>query len=345
MGTSLDPSLGARLGADRVLSPRGALPQAADRLDPTGPVRPYEFEVAVDRLDLDATSMRNIRERANASAGAMAARILEIVSRHGKMHNPETGSGGVLMGTVSAVGGSFADPPAVGQRVVPLPSLTLTPLRLERIVSVDPDSAQIPVSGTAYVCEAAPWAPLPDDIAAEVAVEILDVYASASHTRDLARAGDTVCVLGTGHAGRLACAAARETIGSGTVIAVDIDAESLAAIERAGLCDIAVRADLQDPLAAVRAVRAAGGPPAELTVAVTNAPGCEAAAILLSADHGAVMFFSMATSFTTAALTADGMSSRVRMFVGSGYAPDRGGYALDLFRQSAALRAAMGHAD
>src|SRR5918911_2955715 len=93
-----------RLGADRVLSPAGALPQAADRLDASGPVRPYELEVAVERLCLDSTSHRNIRERAGGDPAAMAARIAEIVAARGKMHNPETESGGILVGTVSAIG-------------------------------------------------------------------------------------------------------------------------------------------------------------------------------------------------------------------------------------------------
>ncbi len=48
---------------------------------------------------------------------------------------------------------------------------------------------------------------------------------------------------------------------------------------------------------------------ADLTVVVVNATDCEAAAILLTADHGTVLFFSMATSFTKAALGADGLAS------------------------------------
>ena len=186
MGASEDHLLAARLGAGRVIVPRGALPQPAERLDASGPVRAHEFEVAVDRLDLDATSHRNIREGADGDPEQMAARILSIVNERGKMHNPETGSGGVLMGTVSAVGESFSDPPPLGMRVVPLPSLTLTPLRLDRILAIDPASAQIPVHGTAYVCEAAPWAPLPEDLPVELAVEILDVYGAASHTLAMA---------------------------------------------------------------------------------------------------------------------------------------------------------------
>ena len=128
----------------------------------------------------------------------------------------------------------------------------------------------------------------------------------------------------------------------GTVVAVDLDAEAVERVLGLGLCDIGVVADLRDPLAATEAVRAAGAPPADLTVAVTNATRCEPTAILLTADEGTVLFFSMATSFSTAALAADGIGSSVRMLVGSGFAPDGGSYALDLARRSQPLRRALG---
>jgi L-erythro-3,5-diaminohexanoate dehydrogenase len=103
-----------------------------------------------------------------------------------------------------------------------------------------------------------------------------------------------------------------------------------------------VSADLREPLAALEAMRTAGAPPADLTVVAVNATGCEPAAILLTAGDGTVLFFSMATSFASAALAADGIGSSVRMLVGSGYTPDRGAYALELVRRSAPLRAALG---
>ena len=55
-----------------------------------------------------------------------------------------------------------------------------------------------------------------------------------------------------------------------------------------------------------------------------------------------MLFFSMATSFSAAALAADGIGSDVRMMVGSGYSPDRGAYALELVRGSDALRRSLG---
>jgi L-erythro-3,5-diaminohexanoate dehydrogenase len=330
-----------RLGADRVLEPPGALPQPALRLDASGPVRPCEFEIRVERLCLDSTSFRNIRERSGADPARMADRVLEIAATRGKMHNPETDSGGVALGTVTAVGDRYGAPPAPGDRIVTLASLTLTPLRLDAVTRLEPDSPQVEVDGYAYVCDRAAWGPVPDDLPLATTLELYDVYGAGSHTHAMAPADGTVCVLGVGHAGKLAMAAARDAMDGGTVVALDVDEPELDRVKALGLCDIAVAADLRDPFAALEAAHRAGAPPADFTVVVVNAAGCEPAAILLTADRGTVLFFSMATNFSTAALTADGMSSNVRMLVGSGYTPDTGAYAFDLLRRSSALREAL----
>ena len=96
------------LGAGRVAAPPRALPQPAERLDASGPVGDREFELAVERLCLDSTSFRNIRERSGGDPVVMGERIATIVAERGKMHNPETDSGGVLLGTVTAVGSRTA---------------------------------------------------------------------------------------------------------------------------------------------------------------------------------------------------------------------------------------------
>ena len=157
----------------------------------------------------------------------MAERISEIVESRGKMHNPSTGSGGVLLGTAAAVGPRYDSPPSIGERIVTLASLTLTPLRLDAVTEPDPASPQVEVSGTAYLTQRAAWAGVPDDLPVEGAVAIYDVCAAASQTRALAPQGGVVYVLGAGHAGKLALASARDATGGGTVVAVDADGRAV----------------------------------------------------------------------------------------------------------------------
>ncbi len=84
-----------------------------------------------ERLNLDAASFRQLAEKHGGDGAAVRAEVLEIVSTRGKMHNPVTGSGGMLVGTVEEVGEGSPLGLAVGDRIATLVSLTLTPLVIE----------------------------------------------------------------------------------------------------------------------------------------------------------------------------------------------------------------------
>ena len=62
-------------------------------------------------------------------------------------------------------------------------------------------------------------------------------------------------------------------------------------------------------------------------------------AIVRSADGGTVVFFSMATSFSAAALGAEGLAADVTMLVGNGYTPGHAALALELYRSEPGVRA------
>ena len=140
----------AVLGVGRALEPPGALPHIARVLDAAAPIVPEEAELAVEALNVDATSYGVIRERCDGDAARMADCIAAIVHEHGKLQNPWTGSGGILAGRVTAVGERHWDPGLrPGDRVVPLASLIAIPLELEAVGPVSPVSPQVPVRGRA----------------------------------------------------------------------------------------------------------------------------------------------------------------------------------------------------
>jgi L-erythro-3,5-diaminohexanoate dehydrogenase len=336
-------SLIEALGTKRVLEPPGALPQAALRLDATLPMQRYEIELDVDTLCLDSTSFRQLVESHERDPHQIGEAILRIVSDRGKMHNPVTGSGGILTGTVRAAGDHYPDPPPLGLRVVALASLTWTPLRLDAVNQLDPASPQVPVRGTAYLPWTAPWVAYPQDISFAATLAALDVCNAASETRALIDA-DTriVLVLGGGHGGLLALAAARDSLADGgRRVLMDADQRICQRALDLDLADVAIQVDLRDAVQSLQRLEAAGLPRAELTVVVVNAADCEAGAILLTADHGTVLFFSMATSFSKAALGSEGMASTARMLVPSGYVTDRGAYALELIARDERLQRAI----
>ncbi len=328
-------------GLRRVISPAGALPQRADVLDPALPPGDDELAIDVEALEVDAASFRQLATAAAGDPAGIAAEIERIVRARGKLHNPVTGSGGMLIGRVAEVGPRHpaARTLAPGDRVATLVSLTLTPLALSRITGVRVDAARVECEGRAILFATGPWARLPPDLPDRVALAALDVCGAPALVARHVRPGQRVLVVGAGKAGALVCAQARASVGAeGLVVAADRSEAALAALSAAGLCDRAVALDATDAVAALARATAAGGP-FDLVVSCATAPGAEMAAILCARDGGTVLFFSMATSFTAAALGAEGVGKDAHLVIGNGYVPGHAALALDLLRSHAGLRA------
>ena len=269
----------------------------------------------------------------------MTARITEIVKRAGKMHNPATGSGGMLVGTVSGLGPGRREP-AVGTRIATLVSLTLTPLVIDEILQLDPSSEKVRVKGHAILFESGTFARVPDGLPDEVTLGVLDVCGAPAWMERLARPGLRVVVIGAGgKSGLLACAqAVRSVEPGGRVLGLCWPEPTTVATKETGAEAIAV--DCTDPVAVADAVSGAfDGLGADLVFVCANVPGCEGGAILACSDEGKIVFFSMATSFQAAALGAEGLGRACEMIVGNGYLPGHAQLAMDLVTSDPSLLA------
>jgi L-erythro-3,5-diaminohexanoate dehydrogenase len=337
--TTSDPT-----GLHRVLDDAVVLPQAARRLDARRDIWRDEVRVRVEALNLDAASFRQLEGKhsldGHADGNAIRREVLQIVAERGKMQNPDTGSGGMLIGTVEEVGPDSPLGLAVGDRVATLVSLSLTPLVIEDgLERWDGHSEQVPADGYAILFGRSIAAKLPDDLSASLSLAVMDVCGAPALTaRVIAEYAAPVVVVigGAGKSGSLSLAAARDA-GAARVIAVVPHEPEEVLLRDAALADAVVIADARDPVALRDTVAAAGGP-ADVTVVCVDVPGCEGGAILATAEGGTVIFFSMATSFSAAALGAEGLAADVRMLVGNGYTPGHAAYALDLLRRHDGVR-------
>lgn len=327
-------------GLHRVLDRPLVLPQAAERIDTRRELWPDEVRIRVEKLNLDAASFRQLERTHSGDGAAVRAEVLEIVATRGKMQNPETGSGGMLVGTVEEVGEESPLGLRVGDRVATLVSLTLTPLVIEDgLERWDGRGEQVPCNGYAVLFGRSIAAVIPDDLDPDLSLSVMDVCGAPALTARVVAGYDapTVAVIGGGgKSGSLSLAAARAAGARHTIGVVPHQAEADRLVE-SGLADEVVIADARDPIA-LRDTMARAGGPADVTVVCVDVPGCEGGAILATAEQGTVIFFSMATSFSAAALGAEGLAADVTMLVGNGYAPGHAAYALELLRDNAGVR-------
>lgn len=331
--------LGDRFGGHRVLKPEGALPKAAELLDNQTQPLGNEIGIRVKALHITSTCFYRIWQEAKQEEKRLGREILEIVGQRGKFQDPVSGSGGVLSGNVDFIGPALKVDLQLGDSIVSMVSLALTPLRLDRIGAVNPALGQVEVDGYAILFESGLWAKLPDDIPTALAMMALDVAGAPAYAARYVQKGKRVLVVGGGKAGLLCLHEVKKRIGkNGQVILVEKDEERGRLALSLGLTDALIIADATQSLDVYRRVsQITGGALADITFNCANLPNTEMAAILSTRNEGKIIFFNMATEFSCAALGAEGAGKAVEMIIGNGYIPGHAQIALQALRENKPL--------
>lgn len=314
-------------GFHRVITPKGVVPQSAYKLDNTPAVKtPHEILVSVETLNLDSTSMREIRE----NHPSIEDRIFEIVKERGKMHNPATNSGGVLMGKI--LKNENTD-----EQIVPLASLSTIPLYLNKILSVRGDLVR--VEGKAVLFQSIPYAKVPPEYKQkpEIALSALDISSIVPQVNRTVREKDTVLVIGTGKAGITAMAAMKQK--GAHVIGTDYSAKQLEIAKETNYADKLLQLNAQQQEEFYNAIEnATAGKLCDVVINCVNVPNTEATSILSAKERGKVLFFSMATQFDKAALGTDATGKDVEIIIGNGIAQGQAEQMFALLRNEKKLR-------
>ena len=330
-------------GTHRVIEPKGILPQPAVKINNDMEIYDNEILIDVQTLNIDSASFTQIHDQAEGNVEKIKEIMMGIVAERGKHQNPVTGSGGMLIGTIEKIGSSLEGKTdlKVGDKVATLVSLSLTPLRIDEIVAVREDIDQVDINGKAILFESGIYAKLPTDIPENLALSVLDVAGAPAQTAKLVKEGDYVLIIGgAGKSGILCLYEAKKIVGpKGKVICFNYGEETLEVVRELGVADICIEGDATDAINVYNKVmEATDGKLCDLVISNVSRPNCEMAAILSTKDKGTVYFFSMATSFTQAALGAEGVGKDITMLVGNGYTKGHAEVALQIIRESKVLR-------
>ena len=334
---------GNKYGTHRVIEPKGVLTQAAWKID-NDMTKHYSNEIICDviSLNIDSASFTQIEEACGGDEQKIGEMIMGIVAERGKQQNPVTGSGGMFIGKVAYIGEDLKDRDLkVGDKIASLVSLSLTPLKIEKILAIHKDIDRVDIIGQAVLFESGIYAKLPDDMSEPLALAALDVAGAPAQARKLPKEGDSVLILGAnGKSGVLCGYEAMKKVGpKGNVVGVVRNPAQVPALMELGVYNKVIVASATEPIAVLDAALAANdGKEYDISICCVNIESCEMSAILPVRDDGIVYFFSMATRFTKAALGAEGIGKDVTMIIGNGYTKDHAEITLNVLRENEKLR-------
>lgn len=331
-----------KYGTNRVIEPKGVLPQAAIKIDNSMSIYDNELLIDVITLNIDSASFTQIKNACKKDLLDMEKMILNIIKERGKMQNPVTGSGGMLIGTVKEIGSNFPDKSIkVGDKIATLVSLSLTPLKVNKINSINIDNDQVNIDGEAVLFESGIFAKVPDDMDEHLVLAALDVAGAPAQVNKLVKLGDTVAIVGAAGKSGVLCAyqAMIDAGDSGKVIGIVYDESQVEQLKELELCHEVIVADATDAMDVYKKVMVNNPHGVDVTINVVNVQNTEMSCVLITKDTGTVYFFSMATSFTKAALGAEGVGSDVTMMIGNGYTKGHAKLTLDLVNNAPKIKA------
>ena len=147
---------GNKYGTHRVIEPKGVLTQAAYKID-NDMTKRYSNEIICDviSLNIDSASFTQIDEACGHDVEKIGQMIMNIVAERGKQQNPVTGSGGMFIGKVAYIGEDLVDKVKikVGDKIASLVSLSLTPLKINKIKAIHPEIDRVDIEGQAVLFE------------------------------------------------------------------------------------------------------------------------------------------------------------------------------------------------
>ena len=332
-------------GLERSIEPRHALAQQAWKIDNTMALRPDEVLIDVKIININLVSFNEILDETGGDSDLLCQRILEIIRERGKLHNPVTNSGGMLYGSVVELGPSYPNSCQIRPKdeIISLSSLTVTPLRISRILRIDYESAQLEVEGQAILYASSPVVKKPADLPLRAVIAAMDEAGAPTRTHQTVQPGQEVLVLGaSGRIGLMCGYAARDKMGSsGRLVGIVRDQEDRVQLERYGLFDEVLALDATDLNAFCGGAHTEIAQRFDVVINCINTADTEVASLVAVKNRGTIYFATICCDYKFVALTAESIGKEIRVIPYTGFLEGHADYTLELMRRFPQMQTAI----
>ena len=338
--------MGRNYGLDRVLKPQGLSPATAWKIDNSRALRSKEARIRLERIHLEWDNFQQICSSCSYDEHKIRSKILDLIDKRGKLHNPFTGSGGVLVGTIEAFSEDVIseEDVKVGDRIYCLASLCCIPVHIDEILKIDFNYGQILCTGYAILFEASPVYKLSDELNRGYTLAAIDEAGSLFGVYNVAREhrNRNIVIIGrTTYATLTYAAAVRRAGGSDLDVRAVMDQECKEGLSQQEMMDVMYPVisetyftDLTEPIAAYETLKqeAPQLACADQVIVAEDIFGAETLAVMLVKPFGDLYFTSIENHYSAAQLVAESMGKIVTMYAFDQYIKDYPDFTTSLVR-------------
>lgn len=339
-----------KFGINRTIEPKGSLPQPAWKLDNTMELRSNEILIDVKIINLNLVNFNAILEETNFQEERMKSRIMDIIEERGKLHNPVTGTGGILYGRVLEMSEGYPNNYniRVGDEIVSLGSMTLLPIKLDKIKAINFEIAQLEVEGKCILYANSPIIKKPKDLPLELVVSALDEAGAPSRTYQIVKENQNILIIGAnGKIGLLCAYAAKDRLhGTGRLVGIVKSEKSKEQLEKYNIYDEVLQIDATYTSAFYDLEsKDKNMGKYDIVINCVNSPNTEMGSLLSVKDKGIIYFASLSSDYKLTSLTAEGIGKEISIIPYTGFLEGHADYALSLVRKSKQLQELLEYKD
>ncbi len=310
---------------------KGQLPVHAWKLDNSLPIRDDEILIALTKIHLENGSFNQIYNESNGNDKKMIEVIQRIVDMRCKLHNPYTGTGGMICGRVKEIGKNcHVKNINVGDEVLVPVSAAVLPIHIDRIKSIDVIYGHVDVEGYGIVYDGCLLVKKTGDTSWDTMLCCFEESASIHRTMELAHGKKNVLIIGSNPVIMLLYGIAMNEVlkEDGTLTGVvfdDILSSSYEGVEQKrnkalySVFDEAYFARGKSELDIVDQVTHEEERLFDLVINCADQTGAEAISVLSTKPYGTIFFSNLTNNYTIALLLQESISRPMSMECAYGY--------------------------
>ena len=330
-------------GLKRVAEPQYVLPTSAWKLDNSRNIYPNELRISVRRIHLEGTSFKQICTESNYNEEKIKQKIIDIIIRRGKLHNPVTDTGGLAFGTVEEIGEEFYNPQnlKVGDSIICNASLASVPIQIENILAIDHVFNQIDASGYAILHDHVPIIKIEEDMPVNLLLYTLDESGTLYRLSQLAEGQSKFLIVGNNMITNLIFGyVIRRQVGAKGEIVCFLDKKTGMQVMGDGIDQLLAHVfnevhflNILKPIHAVERLKL--NQQFDLSVNCAEIPGAETINILATKAGGTVLFANLINNLKISLYITESISKPLNVENAEGYLEDYETFDIALVRELA----------
>lgn len=318
-------------GSRRTPNGRG-LPIYAWKINNDTKIADDEMLIRVVKIHLENGSFNQIYSEVGGNEEKMKETVMEIVKQRGKMHNPDTGTGGLFGGIVEKIGKNFdnVDNISVGDEVIVPVSIAMLPLKLKKVKNVNYVYNHLDVDGYTAIYNGCPVVKKTPDISWDILLSAFEESASIKKASEFAEGKTASLVIGSNPivAMLYGLALRRVMAPDGILICVHYGDNVMYAyndIEQNrnkllySVFDEVYFMSSRDPMECIDEATQGGERLYDVIVNCADQMGAEAISVIAAQEKGNVLFSNLTNNYTTALLVQEAINRDINLFCAVGY--------------------------